>query len=251
VRKDTVTKEDAMRYVTNSIMSVCDSNEHHRPQARRLARAGQTDLKIVMADHHALFRRGMRHLLTERYGFLLIGEAATGDEMQRLMHRPWDLIIMEATLPGMAGEAAVQTLCRAQPSTPVLVLSMHPASVYAVRMLRAGAKGYFDKAAPGEEFIKAIDALRAGRYYVSEDASNCLLDFLRRRPDGLAHDLLSTREFQVLTMLAAGQTLKQIANELNISTNSVSTYRSRVLDKLHLSGNAELARYALEDGIVR
>jgi DNA-binding NarL/FixJ family response regulator len=154
-------------------------------------------------------------------------------------------------MPGMSGEVLVESVCRAQPSTPVLALSTHPESAYAVRVLKAGAKGYLNKAASAKEFLKAVEAVRVGRYYVGAEASTSLLAFLANRWEVVPHDQLSTREFQVLTMLASGQSPKEIASELHITVNSVSTYRGRVLEKLNLKGNADLTRYAVEQGLVR
>jgi DNA-binding NarL/FixJ family response regulator len=202
-------------------------------------------LKILMADDHAMFRRGTRDMLIERYPSIVIEEAADGDDMLRHAHkRHWDVFIMDLTMPGTSGIELIGALRRRHPSTPVLVLSMHPESLYAIPMLKAGASGYLHKATSTEEVMAAIAHVVAGHRYVSSETADSLVETLQAKA-APRHTRLSDRELDVLRMLAAGQPLTEIARHLGISRSTVSTYRGRLLQKLALSGNADVTRYAL------
>jgi DNA-binding NarL/FixJ family response regulator len=205
-------------------------------------------VRILVADDHAVFRRGTCDLLREHLAAVEIEEAKDGPEMvQRAQAGPWDLFIMDVTMPGVSGTELVERLTRTHPSTPILVLSVYPESDYAVRMIRSGAMAYLNKATSVDELVRAVDTLVAGTRYITPQVAETLVQLIQNGPDGNnVHQALSNREFQILPLLANGLRLKEIADKLGVNTNTVSTYRRRVLDKLGLRNNAELTRYAVE-----
>ena len=191
-------------------------------------------------------RHGIRTILTDRLTGAVVGEA--GDAASALSqaheHR-WDVVVADISLPGTSGLDLIKQLRRLQPSLPTLVVSMHPAAQFARRALAAGAIGYLTKDSRPEEFVAAIEDARHGRRHVTHDTAAEL-------PVGspLPHEALSDREYQVLRMLGSGQPVSDIARDLGLSVKTISTYRTRVLDKLGMRGNAELMRYAIENGLL-
>ncbi|MGZ8394505.1 MAG: response regulator [Nitrospira sp.] len=205
-------------------------------------------LHILIGDDHALFRRGVRDFLFQNLAPVQIEEAETGPEMLRLAEKMlWDVCVMDVTMPSCSGTDLLQDLLRARPSMPVLALTMHPESVYAVRMIRAGARAYLNKATSSDQLIYAVRALISGHKFITPKVAECLAEAVCGGPSRVAHESLSNREFQVFMSLASGKHLKEIAGELSVSTPTVSTYRARVLDKLKVQSNAELVRYAIKN----
>jgi DNA-binding NarL/FixJ family response regulator len=208
-------------------------------------------LRILIGDDHAVFRRGTKDVLCEHFPSIEVGEAKTGSEMVALAARSsWDAMIMDITMPGKSGTELLEDLRRIHPNTPILVFSMHPEESYAVRMIRAGASGYLNKSTALDELISAVQGVLLGQEYVSPAVARCLMERVREKPVDRLHETLSNREFQVLRMLAMGCSLKEIAADLSLSANTVSTYRTRVLDKLKVKSNAELTRYALTHSLI-
>ena len=208
-------------------------------------------LNILIGDDHAVFRRGTRDILHENFDPIAIEEAQSGLEMIRLAEQsPWDVCIMDITMPGKSGTDLLQELIRVRPSSPVLTLSMHPESTYAVRMIRSGASGYLNKATSATQLTTAIKMLLSGHKYITPQVAECLAEDVSACSVQPLHELLSNREFQVFRMLAMGRQLKEIAGELFVSAATVSTYRSRVLEKLRMDSNAELVRYALNHSLI-
>jgi DNA-binding NarL/FixJ family response regulator len=208
-------------------------------------------LRILIGDDHAVFRRGTRDVLCEHFAPIEVAEAKTGSDMIALASRGhWDAMIMDITMPGKSGTDLLEDLRRTHPTTPILVFSMHPEESYAVRMLRAGASGYLNKSIGLDGLISAVQAILLGQEYVSPAVAKCLVERVREKPIDRLHEALSNREFQVLRMLAMGHSLKEIAADLSLSANTVSTYRTRVLDKLKAKSNAELTRYALSHSLI-
>jgi two-component system, NarL family, invasion response regulator UvrY len=207
-------------------------------------------MRILLVDDHPVVRHGIRTILTERLKGAVVGEA--GDAPSALMlvrNADWDVVVADISLPGTSGLDLIKELRRLQPTLPTLVVSMHPASQFARRALAAGAAGYLTKDSPPEEFIAAIEEARRGRRYVGRDAGDVLVRW-SSRATGTPHDALSDREYQVLRMLGSGQTVSDIARDLSLSVKTVSTYRMRVLEKLGMRSNAELMRYAIENGLL-
>jgi DNA-binding NarL/FixJ family response regulator len=207
-------------------------------------------MRILLVDDHPVVRHGIRTILTERLEDAVVGEA--GDAASALLQvrsGDWDVVIADISLPGTNGLDLIKELRRLQPALPTLVVSMHPASQFARRALAAGAAGYLTKDSPPDEFVAAIEEARRGRRYVGRDTGD-IIERWSARAASTPHDSLSDREYQVLRMLGSGQTVSDIARDLGLSVKTVSTYRQRVLEKLGMRTNAELMRYAIENGLL-
>lgn len=208
-------------------------------------------LRIVIADDHSLFRRGVKDLVADGLGAVTIGECGNAHELLQLVrNKKWDVVILDIGMPGTAGTDALMQLKRERPSLPVIMLSMHPEDQYAVRMFKAGANAYLTKASAPEELVTAIKKVVKGGNYVSPSLGEKLVHLFHRGDEQPPHELLSDREFEVMRLLSSGKTVSEIAESLHLGTTTVSTYRARLLEKLHLKNNAELMRYAVQQGIV-
>lgn len=208
-------------------------------------------LRVLIADDHAIFRRGIRDLLRERFSPITIKEADTGVEMlARAGRRAWDLFIMDIAMPGKSGMDLLQDLRSMRPSTPVLVFSVHPETPYAARMIRSGASGYLNKATSLDQLAFAIETILGGRRYIAPHVADCLLAESETSLSKCPHEQLSDREFQIFQLLASGKPLKDVAQMLRVSPNTISTYRNRVLEKLGVRNNAEITRYAIDHTLI-
>jgi two-component system invasion response regulator UvrY len=207
-------------------------------------------MKILIADDHAVFRRGLKETLAEAFPRVTFGEAKTAQETLEFVRRSnWDVLVLDISMPGKSGLDILDELKGLRPKMPVLLLSMHPEEQFARRALKSGASGYLTKESVPEELKMAVRRIVAGGRYVSASLGERLASDLGRR-DVPVHELLSAREFQVLRMLASGKSVKQIADEVAISVKTVSTYRTRVLEKMEMKTNAELIRYAIRTHLV-
>lgn len=208
-------------------------------------------MRILIADDHAVVRRGLRETLNEAFSRVTFGEAKTAQEtLDNVRRQDWDVVILDISMPGKSGLDILDDMHRLRPNMPILLLTMHPEGQFARRALKAGAAGYLTKDSVPEELKKAVRRVRAGGRYVSAALAEKLAFDLGRNADAPVHELLSDREFQVLRMLASGKTVKQIADEIALSVKTVSTYRARVLIKTGMKTTAELIRYALQAGLV-
>jgi two-component system invasion response regulator UvrY len=208
-------------------------------------------MKVLIADDHAIVRHGLRELLADELTECTFGEACDGVEVLEALDRePWDLVLMDITMPRRGGIDVLRDLREKHPRIPVLVLSVHPEEQFAIRALKAGASGYLTKEAAPDELIEAVRKVLTGGRYVSRTLADRLAAEITRTDDRPPHETLSDREFQVLIKLASGQTVSQIAAELTLSVKTVSTYRSRILDKMQLQTNADLMRYAMRHQLV-
>lgn len=208
-------------------------------------------MRVLIADDHAVFRRGLRETLGETFSKLTFGEAKTAQETVDCVKRQdWDIVVLDISMPGKSGLDILDDLKRLRPKLPVLLLSMHPEEQYAKRALKGGAAGYLTKESVPEELKLAVRRVLAGGRYVSSTMAERLAYDLRKGADTPVHELLSDREFQVLRMIAAGKTVKQIADEISLSVKTVSTYRTRILEKTGLKTTADLIRYALQSHLV-
>lgn len=207
--------------------------------------------RIVLVDDHEIVRTGLRQLLELEPELELAGEAATSaTALALLSNTPCDLVLLDVALPDRNGVDTLKLIRSAHPDLAVLVLSTYPEEQYAINLLRAGANGYVKKDAAGEEIVRAIrSVLQKGRY-ISAAVSEMLVNQLDPNAAHPVHQDLSEREFQVLCKIASGKTVSQIADELFISVKTVSTYRSRILEKLKMTSNAELTHYAVKNGLV-
>jgi two-component system invasion response regulator UvrY len=208
-------------------------------------------MRILIADDHAVFRRGLAETLGEAFSRVTFGEAKTAQEtLEHVRRQDWDVVILDISMPGKSGLDILDDLHRLRPKLPVLLLSMHPEGQYARRALKSGAAGYLTKESVPEELKEAVRRVRAGGRYVSATLAENLAFDLRRAADTPVHELLSDREFQVLRMIASGRTVKQIADEIALSVKTISTYRARILLKTGMKTTAELIRYALQTHLV-
>lgn len=205
-------------------------------------------MRILLVDDHPVVRRGIRQILIDGLERVTVGEAADAAQaLSNVRNAEWDVVVLDLTLPGVSGLDLLKDIRRSHPSLPVLVLSMHPAAQFARRVLAAGASGYLNKDSAPTELIAAIQQLRQGRTYQGRGIAD--LSGQTLPSDKAPHDLLSDREYQVLRMLGSGRTVSEIASALALSVKTISTYRTRLLMKLQMRGNAELMRYAIENGL--
>jgi DNA-binding NarL/FixJ family response regulator len=181
----------------------------------------------------------------------LAAEASSGDEAIRMVREmPFDVVVLDISMPDKNGVDTLRVIRQVNPDLHVLVLSGYPETHYAINMLRAGAKGYVCKDAPPEDVIHAIRVVARGRQYLSEAAADIVSEQLRRPSEKMLHETLSEREFQIFRKLAAGQSPTEIAGELHLSVKTVSTYRTRVLEKMSLGNNADLTYYAIKNALL-
>jgi DNA-binding NarL/FixJ family response regulator len=207
--------------------------------------------RVLIADDHALFRAGLRQFLVDALPSADIGEAASGNEVLTCLQRKgWDLLVLDINMPDRTGLDILRHVKSGHPATRVLVLSGYPERQYALNVLRAGAAGYIAKDAEPEDLLKAVRMVLQGRRYVSESLAELLLLDLDRADKPL-HTLLSDREFQIFGKLAAGQGVSEIGRELCLSVKTVSTYRTRILEKMRMKSNADLTSYALRNEIIQ
>jgi two-component system invasion response regulator UvrY len=203
-------------------------------------------VKILIADDHAIVRRGLRQLLADGLPMSSFGEVPDGDQLLAALEvEPWELVLLDLSMPRRGGLEVLGELRQRYPALPVLVLSMHPEEQFAVRALRTGASGYVAKEAAPDELLDAVRKVLAGGRYVSRGLAERLVAEIDRPGARLPHERLSEREHQVLMKIATGRTVGEIAEELSLSVKTVSTYRARLLDKMSLETNADLMRYAL------
>jgi two-component system, NarL family, invasion response regulator UvrY len=208
-------------------------------------------IKILIADDHAIVRRGLTQIVAEEPDMVVAGEAQNEEEVLALLgNGEWDVVILDITMPGRSGLEVLRGLKQTRPTLPVLILSMHPEDQFAVRALKAGAAGYMNKEAAPDELVKAIRKVLEGGKYVSSTLAEKLVYGLAPRSERVPLEALSEREYQVMKMIASGWTVSTIAEELKLSVKTVSTYRARILAKMRLRSNAELTHYAIQNGLV-
>lgn len=208
-------------------------------------------IRVLVADDHAVVRRGLVQILAEAPDMIVAGEASTGREvLQAVWKHDYDVLVLDIAMPEGGGLEVLQQLQTLKPDLRVLILSMYPEKQYAVRALKAGAAGYLTKESVPDELIAAIRKVARGGKYVSQALAEQLASELRGEVEKEPHETLSDREYQVMTLLAVGKSIADIATELSLSVKTVSTYRARILDKLNLKSTAEIIRYALERGLV-
>ena len=208
-------------------------------------------LKILIADDHPVFRRGLKQIIAETTDMVVAGEATNGWEvLSKVSTGDYDLVLLDISMPDKDGMDVLTQLKKERPALLVLMVSMHPEEQYAVRALKAGASGYLTKESAPDELIVAIRKVSTGRKYVSSALAERLAALLQEDAEVLPHEVLSSREYQVMCMIASGKTLKEIAEELSLSIKTISTYRSRILEKMKMRNNAELIHYAVKNRLV-
>jgi two-component system, NarL family, invasion response regulator UvrY len=203
-------------------------------------------IRVLIADDHAVVRQGVKQIISTTKDIEVAAEAANGQEvLDRIWKENFDVIVLDIKMPGRDGVDVLKQIKAWKPKLPVLVLSMHPEEQYAVRVLKAGASGYVTKETDPEEMLRAIRVAAQGRKYVTPALAEQLANGISLDSDRPPHEALSDREYQVMCMIARGKTATEIAEELALSVKTVSSYRTRLLAKLHLKNNAELTHYVL------
>jgi DNA-binding NarL/FixJ family response regulator len=208
-------------------------------------------MRILIADDHPVVRHGLKQILAADPNLNVVGEAKNGNEALLLARKvEWDIAILDFSMPGKNGLELLKEIKREWPGRPVLMLSMYPEEVHATRVLKAGGDGYLNKGSASEELTGAIRKVMGGGKYVSPSLAEKMALELGPNTQKLLHEELSDREYRVMWLLASGKQIKQVGREMFLSASTISTYRSRILKKLHLSSNAELVRYAIKHQLV-
>ena len=208
-------------------------------------------IKVLIADDHPIVRAGLKQVIEKSPDMRVGGEALDGQEvLDKVSDEEWDVLILDFSMPGKSGLDVIKELRRQRPGLPILVLSMHPESELAPRLLKAGVSGYLMKESATKELVNAIRKIHAGGRYVSPALGEKLAADLSDGGGRQGHELLSDREYQVLICIAAGKTAQEIALELSLSVKTIRTYRDRVMEKLSLKNDVELSRYTHEHRLV-
>lgn len=208
-------------------------------------------LKVLIADDHAIVRKGIKQLLLEQYPFADIGEAADVETLiTEVMRQQWNVVICDMNMPGRSGIDGLQQIKQISPRLPVLIMSMYPEDQYALRVLKAGASGYLGKETIHDDLIKAVETVLLGKKFITPSIAEKLAGSFHIQAEVILHEMLSDREFDVLKLLASGKSISEIALQLSLSSTTVSTYRSRIMEKMNLRNNAELTRYAIEHNLI-
>jgi two-component system, NarL family, invasion response regulator UvrY len=206
-------------------------------------------LRILIADDHPIVRKGLKQILSDESDIAAVGEAQNSREVLELVtQQHWDAVVLDITMPGRSGLEILSELKRVNPKLPVLILSIYPEDQFGVRALKAGADGYMNKESAPDELVNAIRKIIGGGRYVSPTLGEKLAIVVGSKT--ASRDNLSLREHQVMLMLVSGKTLSEIAEEISLSVKTVSTYRTRILEKLNLKNNSELILYAVRNGLV-
>ena len=208
-------------------------------------------IRILVADDHAVVREGLKRIIQDAPTLELVGEASDGEEaLEKALSMECDMLLLDISMPGRSGLDVLRELKIQKPELRILILSMHPEQQYALRALRSGARGYLNKDSASDELLEAIQKVASGGRYISPALAETLAFNLGQGIDKKPHDILSDREFQVLRLLAAGKSIGQIAEELLLGTKTISTYRHRIMEKMDMSNNVELIRYAIQNNLV-
>lgn len=207
-------------------------------------------MRILITDDHAVVRHGLKQILADEFKRSEFGEARNAQEaIDAVLKQNWDIVVLDITMPGRSGLEVLREIKKHKPRLPVLVLSMHPESQFAVRVLKRGASGYMTKESAPEELVGAIRKILAGGRFVSASLAEKLATYLAS-DEKQPQERLSDREFQVLRLIGSGRMVGDIARELSLSVKTISTYRSRILEKMGMKNNAELMRYAMQHQLV-
>ncbi len=206
-------------------------------------------MKIIIADDHAVVRKGLKQILMEMSGVKVVEEVDNGPALiEKITNESFDFVVLDISMPGQTGLQALKEIKDRKPKLPVLILSIHPEEQYALRALKGGASGYITKDSAPEELVKAIQKILSGHKYITQSIADKLADnFGDKHP----HELLSDREYEVFAMIAVGKTITDIGDELSLSVKTVSTYKSRIYDKMGMKSRTELTLYAIQNKLIK
>jgi DNA-binding NarL/FixJ family response regulator len=208
-------------------------------------------IRILVVDDHSVVRQGIKQIVADSPDIEIVGEAASGQEALDLVRaRAFDVVILDIAMPDRGGLDVLRELKAEKPALKVVVLSMYPEEQYAIRSLRDGASAYLTKGSPPEELILAIRTVASGKRYITPAVADRLATYIEDSSQRPPHETLSDREMEVLVLIGSGKQVSDIAEELNLSTKTVSTYRSRILLKMNMETNAQLIRYSLQHGLL-
>ncbi|KMP10467.1 LuxR family transcriptional regulator [Candidatus Nitromaritima sp. SCGC AAA799-C22] len=214
--------------------------------------SNKKQIKVLVADDHAVVRRGIKTILLETSDLCVVEEAENGnDVLEKVRKTDLDVVLMDYDMPGKGGLDTLMELKVICPKLPVIILSIFPEGHYGTRFLKAGAAGYLEKAGAPEQLVEAVRKVARGGKFVSPELTDKLVADLNKETEKLPHELLTDREFQVFHLIAQGKKLKAIADELHLSINTISTYRSRIMEKMDMQSNADLIRYAIENKLIK
>src|SRR5882762_1396024 len=207
--------------------------------------------KILIIDDHEIVRDGLKRIVNEQSENIIFGEASAAPEALRLVvEQDWDIVVLDLSLGGRNGLEVLKELKQIRPGLPVLILSTHSEKQYARRAFKAGAAGYITKDSPRTELVKAVNKVMNGEKYVSAAIAEKLIFEGAENTDRPPHEILSDREFEVMRLIASGKTVSEIADILSLSSGTISTYRTRILEKMGMKTNAELTHYAIQSKLV-
>lgn len=207
-------------------------------------------MRFLIADDHAIVRKGLAQILCEEFPNAEVAEVANSAEaLEKVRSGIWDVILLDISMPGRNGVDTLKQMRSEGIKAPILMLSMHSEEQYAVRVLKAGASGFLNKESATDQLLQAVHKVLSGRKYISAVVAEKLAASLGVEGEKPPHEMLSDREMQVLQLLASGNTVSEVADQLSLSVNTISTYRTRLLEKLSLNNNAELTRYAIDNGL--
>jgi len=208
-------------------------------------------IKILIADDHPIVRKGLKDIIKETSDMAVTAEASSGEEvLGKALKNDLDVVVLDISMPGMSWVDILKRIKKERPELSVLVLSMFPEEQYAVQVFRAGASGYLTKQSTPDELLEAIRKVSKKRKYISASLAEKLAFDLENDTQGPPHETLSNREYEVMCLIASGNTVKEIAEKLDLSVKTISTYRSRILEKMSMRNNAELTYYAIKNHLV-
>lgn len=214
-------------------------------------KAAQQPLRVLLADDHTVLREGLKQILRDEFSKIEFGDARDGTETLAQLGKPWDILVLDLNMPGIHGLELIKEVRKRAPQVPILILTMLPEEQVAARVLKAGAAGFLNKQTAPEELVAAVQKVVSGGRYLTSRTAEKLVAHMESQPGVPAHQMLSDREFQVMLLLAEGKSLKEIASTLSLSIKTISTFRTRLLLKLKLQSNVELALYAMQHKLLQ
>lgn len=208
-------------------------------------------VRLLIVDDHYFVRKGLRQVLAGVFDKMEFGEAENGQQaVEKIWAEDWDLVLLDISMPGRGGLDCLKEIKHGRPKLPIIVLSMHSEDQFAIRVLKLGASAYITKDSAGTELVKAVQAALLGEQYITPSLAGKLATHLSENRDGVRHELLSDREYQVMCLLASGKAVKEVGADLALSVKTISTYRSRILEKLNVKNNSQIMRYAIGHGLI-